>query len=159
MTASDMSFDLRDLVLEPIFLQKREIAKNAYTRYLPALGRLLIAVLFVVAGLNKITAPAATQAYIASAGLPVPLLAYLVAVIVEAGGGILLIVGFQTRVVALVLAIFTLAATLGFHHNLGDQNQFVHFFKNISIIGGLLQVVAFGAGGFSIDNLRSSKAG
>jgi putative oxidoreductase len=131
---------------------------NVYTRYLPALGRLLIAVLFVIAGLHKITAPAATQAYIASAGLPAPLLAYLIAVIVEVGGGILLILGFQTRIVALVLAIFTIAAALGFHNNLGDQGQFIHFFKNISIAGGLLQVVAFGAGACSIDALRSSKA-
>ncbi len=132
---------------------------NGSTRYLPALGRLLIAALFVIAGLHKITDPAGTQAYIASAGLPVPLLAYLIAVIVEVGGGILLIAGFQTRIVALVMAIFTIATALGFHHNLGDQSQFIQFFKNISIAGGLLQIVAFSAGACSIDFMRSSKAG
>ena len=131
---------------------------NGYTRYLPVLGRLLIAALFVLAGLHKITDSAGTQAYITSAGLPMPLLAYLIAVIVEVGGGILLIVGYQTRIVAIVLAIFTVASALGFHHNLGDQVQFIHFFKNLSITGGLLQVVAFGSGACSIDNLRSSKA-
>jgi putative oxidoreductase len=129
---------------------------NADIRYLPALGRLLIAVLFLLSGLNKIASPAATQAYIASAGLPLPLLGYLAAVIVEVGGGILLILGFQTRIVALVMALFTIAAALSFHHNFGDQNQMIHFFKNIAITGGLLQVVAFGAGALSIDG-RSMK--
>jgi putative oxidoreductase len=129
---------------------------NASTRYLPALGRVLIAVLFLLSGLNKIASPAATQAYIASAGLPLPLLGYLAAVIVEVGGSILLILGFQTRIVALVMALFTIAAALSFHHNFGDQNQMIHFFKNIAITGGLLQIVAFGAGALSIDG-RSGK--
>jgi putative oxidoreductase len=132
-------------------------AMNEYTRYLPALGRLLIALLFVLAGFNKIMGPAATQAYITSAGLPLPLLAYIIAIVVEVGGGILLIVGFQTRIVALVLTVFVIATALTFHHNLADQAQFVNFFKNLSIAGGLLQVVAFGAGIFSIDGLRDAK--
>jgi putative oxidoreductase len=130
----------------------------ADTRYLPALGRLLIAIIFVVSGLNKIAGPAGTQAYIAAAGLPMPMIAYLIAIVVEVGGGVLLVLGFQTRIVALALAIFSIAAALGFHHNLADQGQFVNFFKNVSIAGGLLQVVAFGAGAFSIDGMRGSKA-
>lgn len=124
-------------------------------RYLPALGRLLIAAIFLISGLSKITSPEGTQAYIASAGLPAPLLAYIIAVIVEVGGGILLVIGFQTRLAALVLAIFTLAAAFGFHSKLGDMNQFIHFFKNIAMAGGLLQVVAFGAGALSVDAWRS----
>jgi putative oxidoreductase len=126
---------------------------NADIRYLPALGRVLIALLFLLSGFSKITSPAATQAYIASAGLPLPLLGYLAAVIVEVGGSILLILGFQTRIVALVMALFTIAAALSFHHNFGDQNQMIHFFKNIAIIGGLLQIAAFGAGRFVLDRL------
>jgi putative oxidoreductase len=124
---------------------------NASLRYLPALGRLLIAAIFILSGITKITAPAATQAYIASVGLPVPLLSYLLAVVIEVGGGILLVIGFQTRTIAAVLALFTIAAAVSFHANFADQNQMIHFLKNISMAGGLLQVVAFGAGAWSFD--------
>jgi putative oxidoreductase len=116
-----------------------------------AAGRLLIAVLFIMSGLSKLAAPAMTQGYIASVGLPAPLLGYLIAIIVEVGGGILLLVGFQTRIVGLVMAIFTMATAVFFHHDFADQNTMVHFLKNVAITGGLLQVVAFGAGPFSID--------
>jgi putative oxidoreductase len=128
---------------------------NTYARYLPALGRLLIAVLFLLSGLNKLAAPAATQAYITSAGLPFPFLAYLMAVIVEIGGSVLLILGFQTRIVALIMALFTLAAALSFHRNFADQNQMIHFLKDVAIAGGLMQIAAYGAGGLSIDSRRA----
>ncbi len=121
---------------------------------LAAGGRLLIAVLFLLSGLGKVAAPAMTQGYIASAGLPVPLLGYLITIIVEVGGGLLLIIGFQTRIAALVLAAFTLAAALAFHNNFADQNQMIHFFKNMAILGGLLQVAAFGPGSMSLDARR-----
>ena len=131
---------------------------NAQPRYLPALGRLLIAAIFILSGLTKITAPTATQAYIASAGLPIPLLSYLAAVAIEVGGGILLVIGFQTRIVAAVLALFTIATALTFHANFADQNQMIHFLKNISMAGGLLQVVAFGAGAWSLDTRNNRLA-
>src|SRR5258708_4235124 len=121
---------------------------------LAAGGRLLIAVLFLLSGLGKVAAPAMTQGYIASAGLPVPLLGYLITIIVEVGGGLLLIIGFQTRIAALVLAAFTLAAALAFHNNFADQNQMIHFFKNMAILGGLLQVAAFGPGSITLDAPR-----
>jgi putative oxidoreductase len=127
---------------------------NAQLRYLPVIGRLLIALIFLLSGFGKIAAPAMTQGYIASVGLPLPLVAYLIAIVVEIGGGILLVVGFQTRIVALVMAAFIVATALGFHHDFGDQNQMVHFLKNIAMTGGLLQIVAFGAGSFSIDSRR-----
>jgi len=117
-----------------------------------AAGRLLIAALFLISGLGKIATPALTQGFIASAGLPFPLLAYLVAIVIEVGGGILLVLGYQSRIVASVMAVFTVAAALGFHHNFADQNAMAHFLKNISITGGLLQISAFGAGSFSIDS-------
>jgi putative oxidoreductase len=129
---------------------------NAQTRYLPALGRLMIAVIFVFAGLGKIAAPAATQGYIASTGLPFPLLGYLLAVLVEVGGGVLLLVGYQTRIVAAVLALFSLVTALIFHSNFEDQNMMIHFLKNVAMAGGLLQVVAFGAGAFSVDSWRGA---
>jgi len=119
--------------------------------YVCALGRLLVAALFLISGLGKIAAPALTQGYIASAGLPFPRLAYLVAIVIEVIGGILLILGYQSRIVASVMAVFTVAAALTFHSHFADQNAMAHFLKNISITGGLLQIAAFGAGTFSID--------
>src|SRR5258705_10011551 len=120
--------------------------------YVGAVGRLLIAALFLISGLAKIATPALTQGYIASAGLPFPLLAYLVAIVIEVGGGILLILGYQSRIVASVMAVYTVAAAFGFHRDFADQNAMAHFLKNISITGGLLQIVALGAGTFSIDS-------
>ncbi|MEP9379095.1 DoxX family protein [Aquabacter sp. CN5-332] len=119
-----------------------------------ALGRLLLALLFVLSGLGKIAAPGATQAYIAAVGLPLPWVVYGIAVVVEVGFGAALLVGFQARVAAAGLAVFTLAAAVLFHSNLADQNTFIHFVKNIAITGGLLQVVAFGAGALSLDARR-----
>ncbi|MDM0087110.1 MULTISPECIES: DoxX family protein [unclassified Variovorax] len=126
--------------------------KNANT--VAAIGRILIAVIFILSGIGKLGAPAATQGYIASVGLPLPLLGYGLAVLVELGGGLLLLVGFRTRAVAAVLALFTLAAALFFHSHLADQNQFIHFVKNLMIVGGLLQIVAFGATALSLDARR-----
>jgi putative oxidoreductase len=119
--------------------------------YLPFIGRVLIAAPFLLSGLGKIAAPAFTQGYIASVGLPMPLVAYAIAVVVEVGGSLLLLLGVQTRLTAVVLAIFTLATAFAFHTNFADQNQMIHFLKNVVIVGGLLQVVAFGAGKVSVD--------
>jgi putative oxidoreductase len=127
------------------------------TRYLPALGRLLIALIFLMSGLSKIAAPSGSIAYIASAGLPLPLAGYIMAVIVEVGGGLLLVLGYQTRLAALVLAVFSVAAAICFHHNFADQNQMINFMKNIAMAGGLLQIVAFGAGAFSLDARRGAR--
>lgn len=124
------------------------------TNLLAAVGRLLIALIFIASGLGKIAAPGATQGYIASVGLPLPMLSYLLAVIVEVGGGIAILVGFHVRITSLVVAVFTLATAVLFHSNLADQNQMIHFPKNVAIAGGLLQVAAFGAGSFSLDGWR-----
>ena len=125
------------------------------TRYASFVGRLLIGLPFVFTGFGKLTAYGATTAYIASAGLPVPPVAYAIAVAVELGGGLLLIAGYQARSVALALAIFTLTAAAAFHNNFADQNQMINFLKNVMMAGGLLQVVAFGAGALSLDALFS----
>jgi putative oxidoreductase len=127
------------------------------TRYLPFLGRLLIGVPFAMSGLGKLGAYAATTGYIAAVGLPVPPLAFAVAVIVELVGGFLLIAGWQARYVATALALFSIATAISFHSNFADQNQMIHFLKNIMMAGGLLQIAAFGAGAFSLDG-RSSKS-
>jgi len=125
------------------------------TSYLAFAGRLLIGVPFAMSGLSKLAAYGATTAMIGAVGLPVPPLAYAVAVAVELSGGLLLIAGFQTRIVAIALALFSLATALSFHSNFADQNQMIHFLKNVMMAGGLLQIVAFGAGALSMDNLRA----
>ena len=86
------------------------------------------------------------------------MLAYVAAVVVELGAGLMLLVGYRTRAAALALVLFTLAAAVFFHNQFGDRNQFIHFMKNLAICGGLLQVYVFGAGGFSIDGRRQAAA-
>jgi putative oxidoreductase len=120
----------------------------------PLLGRILIGIVFLLSGVSKLAAAQATQGYIASVGLPLPLLGYLIAVVVEVGGGLMLLLGYRTRIAALVLAVFTVATAVFFHHAFGDQNQLIHFMKNLAITGGLLQVVAFGPGSYSLDGRR-----
>jgi putative oxidoreductase len=114
-------------------------------------GRLALGAIFVISGVTKLADPSGAIAYIASVGLPLPEAAYAVAVGLELGAGIALIIGIQTRLAALLLALFSVVAAFAFHNGISDQNQFNHFFKNIAITGGLLQVVAFGAGRFSLD--------
>lgn len=126
----------------------------AISTAVPLVGRILMAAIFLISGLGKIAAPAGTIGYIASAGLPFPQLGLAIAVFVEVLGGIALIAGYRTRIAAAVLAIFCAATAFSFHFNLADQNQFIHFLKNIAMVGGLLQVVAFGAGRFSLDARR-----
>ena len=125
--------------------------KPSSPSFIPAFGRLLLAAIFILSGIGKVAAPAATIGYIASTGLPFATLGFAAAVAVELGGGILLAVGYQTRLVASILALFSIVTALIFHHAFGDQNQMIHFLKNVAIAGGLLQVAAFGAGAFSID--------
>jgi putative oxidoreductase len=128
------------------------------TRYIPFAGRLLIGLPFAMSGLGKLAAIGPTTEMIRAAGLPLPPVALALAVIVELGGGLLLVTGFQARIVAAVLVVFAFATAVSFHSNFADQNQMIHFLKNVMIAGGLLQIVAFGAGALSIDN-RGAKGG
>ncbi|MGU7770036.1 DoxX family protein [Burkholderia sp. MR1-5-21] len=123
---------------------------NRY-RFLPLLGRILIGAPFVMSGLSKLGAYAATVGYISAMGLPVPPLAFVVSVLIEAGGGLLLMSGYRARGVASVMALFCLVTAVFFHHNFADQNQMIHFLKNVMMAGGLLQIAYFGAGAFSLD--------
>lgn len=130
---------------------------DALNRYGPLIGRLLIAVIFVLSGFNKIGGFEGTVGYIASKGLPLSQLGAILAIVVELGGGILLIVGWKTRWVAAVMMIFTVVAAVIFHNYWAAppemaQNQMIHFLKNISMAGGLLYVVVFGSGPLSVDS-------
>jgi putative oxidoreductase len=133
-------------------------SSNGNQSALALIGRILLAVTFIFSGLGKLAAPAATQGYIAAMGMPAPLLAYLGAVVVEVGFGALLLVGYRTKLVAMVLAAFCVVTALIFHHALGDQNQMINFFKNLAMAGGLLQVAAFGSGRLGLYHRFAARA-
>ena len=129
---------------------------NALHRYGPLAGRILIALIFVLSGFSKITGFDGTVGYITSKGLPLPQLAAIGAIIVELGGGILLLLGWKARWAAAALVVFTALAAFLFHNFWAmppeqAQNQMIHFMKNISMIGGLLYVVVHGSGALSLD--------
>ena len=132
------------------------ITLNRNPALVPFVGRILVAAIFILSGLGKIGAPAATQGYIAAMGLPAPVLAYIGAIVVELGGGLLLLAGYRTRLVAAALAVFSIVTAFVFHHALADQNQMIHFLKNFAMAGGLLQFVAYGAGRISVDGRVAS---
>ena len=126
---------------------------------LSLLGRALIALLFIPAGFAKIGGFASTVGYISSKGVPMPEVAAALAIGIELGLGVLLLVGFQTRWVALGIALFTLVITFIFHNywavpaaQMMMQQQ--AFFKNIAVIGGLLTIAAWGPGAWSLDGNR-----
>lgn len=128
---------------------------------LALVGRLLLALLFLPAGISKIAGFAGTAGYIGSKGLPLPALGVAIAILVEVGGSLALIAGLKTRVAALALAVFTLVATMVFHNFWGvpaDQAmvQQLMFYKNIAVIGGLLVLAAHGAGAWSLDARRGA---
>jgi putative oxidoreductase len=123
----------------------------------PLIGRLMMAAIFLISGAGKIAAPAMTIGYIGAMGLPFPALGFALAVAVEIGGGLLLAFGFQTRITAVVLAVFSVVTGLVFHHAIGDQNQLVNLLKNIAMAGGLLQIMTFGPGSLSLDARKSPK--
>jgi putative oxidoreductase len=115
------------------------------------LSRVLMAAIFVQSGINKAMAPSVTMATLARYGLPVPGAGYAVALLVEIGAGIAFLVGWKARPAALVLAIWCVATAFVAHYHPGESGQMIHFMKNLCMAGGFLQVVAYGAGRFSVD--------
>jgi putative oxidoreductase len=124
-------------------------------RFTSFAGRILLSLIFIMSGVGKLADHAGTVGYISSVHAPMPEVAYWIAVVVEVGFGLALLVGYSARLAAFGLAVFTLAAAFLFHNNFADQIQMIMFLKNITIIGGLLLVVAHGAGGISIDNRKN----
>jgi len=124
-------------------------AASVITTIAAVAGRVLLAVLFLPTGLGKLGSYAATAGYMQSAGVPGALLPAVIAT--EILGAIALILGWQTRITAFLLAGFTLLAGIVFHHNFADPVQWVMFLKNLAIAGGLLLLVANGAGPISLD--------
>lgn len=130
----------------------------------PLVGRLLIAALFVPAGAMKIGNFAGTAAHMAQAGLPLVPLLLVLTIIIELGGGLMLLLGWRARAAALVLFLFLIPVTLVFHAFWGltdpaaHYQQQINFMKNIAIMGGLMFVAAFGPGPLSLDGADSRTA-
>lgn len=138
-------------------------AINGVQDALALAGRVLLAYLFVPAGWAKIAGFSGTAGYIASQGLPLPEVAAAIAIGVELGLGLLLLIGWQTRWAALGLAIFVAAITPIFHGywSMPEAQQMMQklmFNKNLAITGGLLALAAFGAGRLSVDGRRGPQA-
>ncbi len=120
---------------------------------LTAIGRVLLAAIFIWSGFGKLIAPSATIGYIAHVGLPAAPAAYVVSLIVELLGGFALLLGFQTRVAAAALGLFCLVTAFAVH-GFGDRMNEINAMKNIAMAGGFLFVIAHGAGAWSIDAMR-----
>lgn len=112
-------------------------------------GRILLALMFVMGGWSKISGYSGTQGYMASAGVPGILLPLVI--IVELIGGLMVVVGYKTRLAALALFAFTIAASVLFHMNWAQPMQQLLFMKNLGIAGGFLVLFAAGAGAYSVD--------
>ncbi len=135
---------------------------KTYQNALNLLGRLLIVALFLPAGLGKIAGFEGTLGYFASLGIPAPTFALAATIVIEVLGSVALLIGFQTRLVAGIMAIFTLVAAVTGHAYWAapvDQAFIAQllFFKNIAVMGGLLVLASAGAGGFSVDGRKDSK--
>jgi putative oxidoreductase len=115
-------------------------------------GRALMSAIFILSGIGKIGAYAATQGYMESKGVPGVLLPAVI--LLELGGGLAVLLGWQTRISAFLLAGFCLLSALIFHANFGDQMQSILFLKNMAMAGGFLFLVAGGAGAWSLDARR-----
>ena len=125
-------------------------------KWLNLVGRILLAVIFIVAGFGKITGYTGTAAYMASKGIPGALLPLVIAL--ELGGGIAIVLGFQTRIVALALAAFCIVSAAIFHFEPGNQGQMINFMKNFAMAGGFLVLAQVGAPWMSIDAMRGKKS-
>ncbi len=135
---------------------------DTLNRYGPLVGRILIALIFVVSGFGKISGFEGTVGYIASKGLPLPEFAAMAAVVIELGGGLMVMFGWKARWAAAAMFVFTAVAALIFHNFWAvpaaqSQNQMIHFMKNVSMLGGLLYVIVYGSGPLSVDSSRDRR--
>lgn len=136
---------------------------DAYKTYVPVAGRLLLALMFILAGYGKLGNIDGTAAFIASGGLPAPAVLAVAVGLLELFGGLALVAGYQVRLTGLALAVFTLAASVVFHAYwaVPAEQQYVVqllFMKNLSVAGGLMLISALGAGALSVDAWRAGTA-
>jgi putative oxidoreductase len=118
------------------------------------IGRILLSIMFILSGFGKLTNIAGTAGYFANYNLPMPTATAVIVGLIELIGGIAVLIGWQTRIAAWVLAIFTIAAALIAHMNWADTMQLINFQKNLAIAGGFLVLASFGPGAYSVDGRR-----
>ena len=123
-------------------------------QYAHLAGRILLALIFVMAGIGKLSDPAGTAGYMAAMGVPTILLWPTIAL--ELLGGIAIIIGFQTRIVAIALAVFCIVSGVIFHSNFADQTQMIMFLKNLGLAGGFLLLATTGATALSLDSRKAA---
>ena len=119
-------------------------------QYGPLLGRILLSVIFILSGVNKITGFENTAVYMAAKGLPATEFLLVLTIFIELGGGLLILVGYQARAAATVIFLFLIPVTAIFHPVWSDAEQFNSFFKNLAIMGGMLYIMVYGSGPCSI---------
>lgn len=120
-------------------------------------ARVLMSLIFIMAGWGKLTGYAGTQGYFESLGLPAPALVTPLVILIELGGGLALLLGFKVRWVAAILALFSIASAFVAHTNFADPGQMNNFMKNLAMAGGFLLFVKHGAGAPSIDHMLNKK--
>lgn len=120
------------------------------------IARIFISILFILAGWSKLTGLEGTAQYFGAIGLPMPMITAIFAGLVEFVGGIAILIGFKTRIAALVVALFTIGATLIAHMDFAEGANALMAQKNLAITGGLLLLAQLGAGAYSIDGRRRS---
>jgi putative oxidoreductase len=120
--------------------------------YVNLLGRVLLGLIFLVSGINKIADPQGTQHYMVLMGMTtITTLFYIGAVAIEIAGSLSLLLGYRAKAGAWLLFVFMIPTTLVFHTDFADPNQMIHFMKNLAMMGGLLYVAAYGGGRLSMD--------
>ena len=141
------------------------VFKNQPVQNFSALaGRILLAAIFLISGLNKLSDFSGTATFMAGAGLPASEFLLVLTILIEVAGGLLIVLGLYTRQLSLILFLFMIPVTAVFHNpwGAGDpaqlQQQMIHFLKNLAIMGGLLHLSAFGPGYFSIEARQSGTA-
>jgi putative oxidoreductase len=136
---------------------------NSSGGIVPLVGRILISAVFIIAGIGKIAGFSGEEMFVASKHLPLPAVALSIAMIIELVGGLAILVGLYTRFTAWIVFLYLIPTTFLFHNfwtmQGGDRlNNMLHFEKNLAIMGGLLFLASFGAGGFSVDSARAPKS-
>ena len=132
---------------------------RSLNRYTHLAGRILMSLIFIVSGFSKLFQSPGTAAAIATKGIPLVSIATPLAILLELGGGLLLLVGYRTRLVALLLSLYLVPVTLLFHnfwayHGMDQQMQMINFLKNVAILGGLLRLASDSASGVWLDATR-----
>jgi putative oxidoreductase len=134
--------------------EEKSMNQSTLTAASQVAGRVLMSAIFIMAGISKLGAYTATQGYMESMGVPGVLLPLVI--LLELGGGLAVLLGWQTRISAFLLAGFCIISALIFHANFGDQMQSILFMKNLAMAGGFLFLVAGGAGAWSLDAWRQA---